>query len=153
VAVATSSSKVLNNVEAVRDTLYEALKNDDKVVILGEDVGNRGNVFLITKDFIKEFGTERIIAGQLLATALVIDRDGTRRGFDIPLTRAIADSVVEASEMKYGAPVRTEGYNDGNWILVDYGSVIVHVFTPAAREFYNLERLWAKPTSSRKRKK
>ena len=74
-------------------------------------------------------------------------------GRSVIQVRAIADSVVEASEMKYGAPVRTEGYNDGNWILVDYGSVIVHVFTPAAREFYNLERLWAKPTSSRKRKK
>ncbi len=74
-------------------------------------------------------------------------------GRSVIQVRAIADSVVEASEMKYGAPVRTEGYNDGNWILVDYGSVIVHVFTPAAREFYNLERLWAKPTSPRKRKK
>jgi ribosome-associated protein len=67
--------------------------------------------------------------------------------------RAIADGVVEASETKFGAPIRTEGYNDANWILVDYGSVIVHVFTPAAREFYNLERLWAKPTPSQKRKK
>jgi ribosome-associated protein len=74
-------------------------------------------------------------------------------GRSVIQVRAIADGVVEASENKYGAPVRTEGYNDGNWILVDYGPVIVHVFTPAAREFYNLERLWAKPASSRKRKK
>lgn len=74
-------------------------------------------------------------------------------GRSVIQVRAIADGVVEASEMKYGAPVRTEGYSDGNWILVDYGSVIVHVFTPAAREFYNLERLWAKPASPRKRKK
>ncbi len=74
-------------------------------------------------------------------------------GRSVIQVRAIADSVVEASETKYGAPIRTEGYNDGNWILVDYGSVIVHVFTPGAREFYNLERLWAKPTGSVKRKK
>ncbi len=66
--------------------------------------------------------------------------------------RSIADGVVEASEAKFGAPVRTEGYNDANWILVDYGPVIVHVFTPAAREFYNLERLWAKPAPAHKRK-
>jgi len=74
-------------------------------------------------------------------------------GRSIIQVRAIADGVVEASESKYGAPIRTEGYNDGNWILVDYGPVIVHVFTAAAREFYNLERLWAKPAPSRKRKK
>lgn len=67
--------------------------------------------------------------------------------------RAIADSVVEASEMKFGAPIRTEGYNDGAWVLVDYGPVIVHVFTPAARDFYNLERLWAKPSIPKKRSK
>jgi ribosome-associated protein len=74
-------------------------------------------------------------------------------GRSVIQVRSIADGVVEASEGKYGAPVRTEGYSDGNWILVDYGPVIVHVFTPAAREFYNLERLWAKPVSSYKRKK
>jgi ribosome-associated protein len=73
-------------------------------------------------------------------------------GRSIIQVRSIADGVVEASEDKYGTPVRTEGYSDGNWILVDYGPVIVHVFTPAAREFYNLERLWAKPASARKRK-
>jgi len=71
VAVATSSSKVLNNVEAVRDTLYEALKSDDRVVILGEDVGARGNVFLITKDFVKEFGTERIIDTPIAEASIV----------------------------------------------------------------------------------
>jgi 2-oxoisovalerate dehydrogenase E1 component beta subunit len=71
VGVATSSSKVLNNVEAVRDTLYEAMKNDDKVVILGEDVGARGNVFLITKDFIKEFGADRVIDTPIAEASIV----------------------------------------------------------------------------------
>ena len=64
--------------------------------------------------------------------------------------RAIADGVVDAAEAQFGAPIRTEGYNDGTWVLVDYGPVIVHVFTPAAREFYNLERLWAKPVLRRR---
>jgi ribosome-associated protein len=73
-------------------------------------------------------------------------------GRSVIQARAVADAVVEASEDLYGAPIRTEGYNDGNWILVDYGPVIVHVFTPAAREFYNLERLWAKPAGKPKRK-
>ena len=70
-AVATSSSQVLNNVEAVRETLYEALKADERVVILGEDVGNRGNVFLITKDFVKEFGTDRIIDTPIAEASIV----------------------------------------------------------------------------------
>lgn len=36
-----------------------------------------------------------------------------------------------------------EGYNTGNWILLDYGDIIVHVFYKEDRVFYNLERLWA----------
>jgi len=65
--------------------------------------------------------------------------------------RAVADAVVEACEDEYGSPVRTEGYNEGGWILVDYGPVIVHVFLPQSREFYNLERLWGKPKLAAKR--
>jgi len=66
--------------------------------------------------------------------------------------RAIADGVVEACEDRFGAPIRTEGYGEGGWILVDYGPVIVHVFLPQTREFYNLERLWGKPLAAAKRK-
>jgi ribosome-associated protein len=58
-------------------------------------------------------------------------------------TRAIADSVVEAVRGKGYGVSRVEGYADGSWILIDLGNVIVHVFTPEQRTFYNLERLWA----------
>lgn len=66
--------------------------------------------------------------------------------------RAIADAVAEAGEEAWGSPLRVEGYNDANWVLVDYGAVIVHVFTPQAREFYNLERLWGKAPGASKRR-
>lgn len=39
-------------------------------------------------------------------------------------------------------PARTEGYNSSTWILLDYGSVVVHVFQEETRSFYDLERLW-----------
>jgi ribosome-associated protein len=73
-------------------------------------------------------------------------------GRSVIQARSIADAVAEAGERQWGSPLRTEGYNDGTWILVDYGAVIVHVFTPQAREFYNLERLWGKPSPPSKRK-
>jgi ribosome-associated protein len=58
-------------------------------------------------------------------------------------TRAIADAVIEAARFHGFGVSRVEGYADGSWILIDLGNVIVHVFTPEQRAFYNLERLWA----------
>lgn len=57
--------------------------------------------------------------------------------------RSIADAVSEAAEAAGTRPARVEGHAQGGWVLLDLGSVIVHVFTPEQRAFYNLERLWA----------
>ena len=61
-------------------------------------------------------------------------------------TRAIADAIIEKSKEAGFGVARTEGYSDGNWILIDLGSVVAHVFTPESRAFYNLERLWGAGT-------
>jgi ribosome-associated protein len=58
-------------------------------------------------------------------------------------TRAIADSIAEKIKEAGMRVGRIEGHADGNWILIDLGNVVVHVFTPEQRAFYNLERLWA----------
>jgi ribosome-associated protein len=57
-------------------------------------------------------------------------------------TRAIADAIIEKAKASGFGVARTEGYSDGNWILIDLGPVVAHVFTPESRAFYNLERLW-----------
>jgi ribosome-associated protein len=62
-------------------------------------------------------------------------------------TRAIADAIVEALEKRDVTVGRVEGYGDGTWILIDAGNLIVHVFTPEQRTFYNLERLWGTPAA------
>ena len=59
-------------------------------------------------------------------------------------TRSIADAIVENVREAGLRVARTEGYNDGGWILIDLGEIVVHVFTPDQRAFYNLERLWGK---------
>jgi ribosome-associated protein len=58
-------------------------------------------------------------------------------------TKAISDHVVERMrELGYHKPRRREADVDGSWVLLDYVDVVVHVFTPDAREFYRLESLW-----------
>lgn len=56
--------------------------------------------------------------------------------------KAIADSVEEALRGAKIRPAHVEGYDRAEWILMDFFSFIVHVFTPHTREFYALERLW-----------
>lgn len=57
--------------------------------------------------------------------------------------KAIAGDV-EFEISKHGIePLHIEGYGDSTWVLLDYGSVIIHVFYKDAREYYKLERLWA----------
>jgi ribosome-associated protein len=57
--------------------------------------------------------------------------------------RAIADAIDEELGPLGLASLGVEGYREGQWILMDYGDVIVHVFSQETREYYDLERLWA----------
>jgi ribosome-associated protein len=57
-------------------------------------------------------------------------------------TQAIADAVIEELKRFKTRPLHTEGYNNAEWILIDYGAFVVHIFTEEARNFYDLERLW-----------
>lgn len=57
--------------------------------------------------------------------------------------QAISDEISEQLKKQLSIkPVRIEGYNTAEWVLMDYGDFIVHIFEQKAREFYDLERLW-----------
>jgi ribosome-associated protein len=57
--------------------------------------------------------------------------------------KTLADEVDRVLSEAGEAPLRREGYREGSWVLLDFGSVIVHLFLKATRDFYNLERLWS----------
>ncbi|MDU1891101.1 MAG: ribosome silencing factor [Dysgonomonas sp.] len=56
---------------------------------------------------------------------------------------AISEEVVDALKKKKERPISVDGLREGRWVGIDYGTVIVHVFLPELREFYNIENLWA----------
>jgi ribosome-associated protein len=56
--------------------------------------------------------------------------------------RAIADAVMEAVATDGAKPAHVEGYQQAEWVLLDYFDFIVHIFAPETRVFYSLERLW-----------
>ncbi|MFV0333955.1 MAG: ribosome silencing factor [Tropicimonas sp.] len=55
---------------------------------------------------------------------------------------ALADKLVERLKAGPGVPCKVEGKEAGDWVLIDTGDVIVHVFRPEVREFYQLEKMW-----------
>ncbi|THH36282.1 ribosome silencing factor [Aliishimia ponticola] len=55
---------------------------------------------------------------------------------------AISDKLSERLKARFGISIRSEGKETGDWVLIDTGDVIVHVFRPEVREFYQLEKMW-----------
>ena len=63
--------------------------------------------------------------------------------------RALADNLIASAKKADHIILGVEGYEDGEWALIDLADVVVHVMLPAAREFYELEKLWTVNSSSR----
>lgn len=58
-------------------------------------------------------------------------------------TKSIAEAIIEEAHVDGTIVYSIEGMSQGNWILLDFGEVIIHVFQDQAREFYDLEGLWS----------
>ena len=63
-------------------------------------------------------------------------------GYSTPQVEAISDAIEEALKARGLRPLHREGRSGAEWLLLDYGGFIVHVFTERLRHFYDLERLW-----------
>jgi ribosome-associated protein len=73
-----------------------------------------------------------------LADAFVICSGGSERQLD-----AIANGVIEGMRDEKVRPIGREGTAVSHWVLLDFGAVVVHIFTPPEREYYSLEKHWA----------
>ena len=59
---------------------------------------------------------------------------------------AIAEKLIERLKERFRITPRSEGKETGDWVLIDANDVVVHVFRPEVRDFYQLERMWQVPT-------
>ena len=99
-------------VEAVRDAMYEEMKRDDRVFIMGEDVGRRGGVFLATQGLLEEFGEHRVIdvplaESAICGVALGVAMKGMRPIAEIQFADfiwpAVNQIIGEAARARYGS--------------------------------------------------
>lgn len=100
----------------------------------------------VLKTIVKALDSKRaedIMAVGIRDLTIIADYFVIANGTSTTQTKALADSV-EYELKKLGLePARTEGYAQANWIILDYGDIIVHVFYKETRDFYNLEKLWS----------
>lgn len=83
-----------------------------------------------------------VVVLDLTATPAFTDFFVLCSGLNQRQVKAIADAVEEALRAASIRPAHVEGYDRAEWVLLDFFTFIVHVFTPQTREFYSLERLW-----------
>ena len=85
---------------------------------------------------------EDIVTINLAGKSTIADYMVVASGRSNRQVNAIADKVSHKLKEVFHIPVRMEGKAAGDWVLIDAGDVIIHVFRPEVREFYQLEKMW-----------
>lgn len=84
-----------------------------------------------------------IVAIDMRGLSIVTDFNVVTHASNSRLVNAIAESIVDAAEKAGVNVMNIEGKQDGNWVLIDLGDVVFHVFDEDERNHYRLENLWA----------
>ena len=90
---------------------------------------------------------EDVVQIELRGKSAVADHMVVCSGRSTRQVTSIAEKLAERVKPFLGRAPRAEGLSQGDWVLIDAGDVIVHVFRPEVREFYQLEKMWQDPAS------
>ena len=83
-----------------------------------------------------------ILAVNVADKTIIADWFVIASGRSTTQVKALCDELEEKAAERDLSARRKEGYQEGRWIVVDFGTILVHLFHPEEREYYNLERLW-----------
>ena len=100
------------------------------------------NLLNVVISSLEEFKAQDIVKIDLVGKTSMADFMLIASGTSSRQIRAIAENTL--TEIKKGSNVNVniEGLNQGDWVLIDAGDIIIHLFRPEVREFYNLEKMW-----------
>tara|TARA_B100001778_G_C18561091_1_gene617796 strand:- start:779 stop:1123 length:345 start_codon:yes stop_codon:yes gene_type:complete len=94
------------------------------------------------KNILEDNKAESIVMVDVKNKSSVTDLMFIASGRSTRHVKAIADNLVTKLKKNKIKPIGVEGYNKSEWILLDYGDLLVHVMHPETRDFYSLEKLW-----------
>jgi len=111
--------------------------------VLNPTTNTSDNLALVIAEAADDRKAEDILLLQVEEVSYLADYFVIVTGFSRTQVRAIARAIEDkVAEKLQRNPLQIEGESEGNWILQDYGEVIVHIFLPDEREYYNLEAFW-----------
>ncbi|MCR4727837.1 MAG: ribosome silencing factor [Lachnospiraceae bacterium] len=96
----------------------------------------------LAKQVIEDKKGEKIKVLNIAELSPIADYFIVASGSNVNQLHAMSDEITEKLGKNGVHPRQIEGYRSANWILMDYGDFIIHLFTDEARDFYNLERVW-----------
>jgi ribosome-associated protein len=113
----------------------------------GDMAGSDAALALILKS-LDEDKAEDVVHVDLRGKSTVADHMIVCSGRSTRQVTALAEKLSERLKPTMGKAPRTEGKGQGDWVLVDAGDVIVHIFRPEVREFYQIEKMWQDPSGA-----
>ncbi len=93
-------------------------------------------------DSLSDDKAENVITIELAGKSSMADYMVVASGRSTRQVAAIATNLVDRLKQDYGLLSKTEGKDAGDWVLIDTGDVVVHVFRPEVRDFYQIEKMW-----------
>jgi ribosome-associated protein len=94
---------------------------------------------------------EDVVAVDLRGKSSMADHMVIASGRSARQVTTMADKLLERFKQRFGRSAKVEGKEAGDWALIDCGDVIVHVFRPEVRAFYQIEKMWLEPADIRAR--
>ena len=100
------------------------------------------NLLNVVISSLEEFKAQDITKIDLVGKTSMADFMLIASGTSSRQIRAIAENTATTIKKSSNVNVNIEGLNQGDWVLIDGGDIIIHLFRPEVREFYNLEKMW-----------
>ena len=103
---------------------------------------NRPSLLTVAIESLEKFKAQDIIKIDLSGKTSIADFMLIASGTSSRQIRAMAENTVTMIKKNAKVSVNVEGLSQGDWVLIDSGDIIIHLFRPEVREFYNLEKMW-----------
>lgn len=104
---------------------------------------NAEQLTTLTTAALADMKAQNVLALDVTEMTSIADRIVVASGTSSRHVKSLANNVVEHAKAAGVQPLGVEGDQDAEWVLIDLGDVVVHVMTPATRQYYDLERLWS----------